>query len=168
MESHQRLLRPRPCRRSRRQSQLRPSSSLVSQVPTQFCSHHQPALAPVVQQTPQTQVQPTQVRQPTPDPPVAGPQPQPGSQQGTPGVQPVTGELRAPGPRQHPQPLTQPFVADPRCLSAFPNELVGFNSGIFYARISAVGAHGFLPPTVPYSRAFAPLRSASYKLAPGP
>ena len=92
--------------------------------------------------------------QPTPDPTVAGPQPQPGGQ---PGVQPVTGELRAPGPRQQPQPLTQPFVADPRCLSAFPNELVGFNSGIFYARISAVGAHGFLPPTVPYSRAFAPL-----------
>ena len=119
-----------------------------------------PALAPVVQRTQPTQVQPPQVTQPIPDPTVAGPQPQPGSQQGTPGVQPVTGELRAPGPRQQPQPLTQPFVVDHRCLSAFPNELVGFNSGIFYARISAVGAQGFLPPTVPYSRAFAPLSAA--------
>ena len=50
-----------------------------------------PALAPVVQRT-----QPTQVTQPAPVPTVAGPQPQPGGQQGTPGVQPVTGELRAP------------------------------------------------------------------------
>ena len=33
VESQQRLLRPRPCQRSPRQSQLRSSSSLVSQVP---------------------------------------------------------------------------------------------------------------------------------------
>ena len=44
VESQQRLLRPRPCQRSPRQSQLRSSSSLVSQVPRhpQSCSHRQP------------------------------------------------------------------------------------------------------------------------------
>ena len=35
-----------------------------------------------------------------------------------------------------PQPrlLTQRFVPDARCLSAFPSELVGYNSGIYFAR----------------------------------
>ena len=84
-------------------------------------------------------------------PPVPG-------QPGTRGVQPVAGQLRQPAPDlTQPQRLTQPFTVDARCLSAFPNELVGYHSGIYYAKVSAVGERGFLPPTVPYSRAFAPL-----------
>ena len=94
-----------------------------------------PALAPVLPQPQpqQTQVQPTQVTQPAADTPPDRPHRRQRGQPGTRDVQPVTGELRQP----QPQPLTQAFIADPRCLSAFPNELVGFNSGIFFARLTA-------------------------------
>ena len=97
-------------------------------------------------------MQQPQPNQPTPDPPVAQPKQPTGPQPGTRQVQPVTGSLRAPSAVMQPRPLTQPFTTDERCLSAFPNELVGFNSGIYFARSSAVGAHGFLPQTVAYSR----------------
>ena len=99
-----------------------------------------PALAPVLPQPQpqQTQVKPTQVTQPAADTPPDRPHRRQRGQPGTRDVQPVTPlELRQPGPSQQPQPLTQPFIADPRCLSAFPNELVGFNSGIFFARLTA-------------------------------
>ena len=124
-----------------------------------------PALAPVLQQPQpqQTQVQPTQVTQPAADTPTDRPHRRQRGQPGARDVQPVTGELRQPGPSQQPQPLTQPSIADPRCLSAFPKELVGFNSGIFFARLTAVGERGFLPPTVPYSRAFNPRLPASLR-----
>ena len=105
-------------------------------------------------------MQQPQPNQPTPDPPVAQPKQPTGPQPGTRQVQPVTGSLRAPSAVMQPRPLTQPFTTDERCLSAFPNELVGFNSGIYFARSSAVGAHGFLPQTVAYSRSFAPLSAA--------
>eukprot|EP00439_Symbiodinium_sp_Y106_P055184 s3435_g7.t1 len=121
-----------------------------------------PALAPVLQQPQpqQTQVQPTQVPQPATDTQADRPHRRQRGQPGTRDVRPVTGERRQPGPSQQPQPITQPPIADPRCLSAFPNELEGFNSGIFFARLTAVGDRGFLPPTVPYSRAFPPLSAA--------
>ena len=121
-----------------------------------------PALAPVLQQPQpqQTQVQPTQVPQPATDTQADRPHRRQCGQPGTRDVRPVTRKRRQPGPSQQPQPLTQPPIADPRCLSAFPNELVGFNSGIFFARLTAVGERGFLPPTVPYSRAFPPLSAA--------
>ena len=141
-----------------------PVKAMPTQVQTQVPPGQPAAKAPTVLTPPpdlsQTRPQPQQPQssQPTPDPPMAGSFPPAPGQPGTRGVQPVTGQLRQPAPDlTQPQRLTQPFTVDARCLSAFPNDLVGFHSGIYYARVSAVGQHGFLPPTVPYSRAFAPL-----------
>ena len=137
-----------------------PVKAMPTQVAQQQAHPGQPAAkAPTVLTPPPDLPQLTAQPQPQPQPsPMAGSFPPVQGQPGTRGVQPVTGQLRQPAPDlAQPQQLTQPFTVDARCLSAFPNELVGYHSGIYYAKVSAVGAHGFLPPTVPYSRAFAPL-----------
>ena len=42
-------------------------------------------------------------------------------------------------------------------LSAFPNQLVGYSHGIWYAKAEAVGKSSSLPQAPPYTGAFAPL-----------
>ena len=85
---------------------------------------------------PQPQQQPGQ---PAAQASTVGPPPALG-QPGTPG----TGAPRRPPPQQPPQARAkaQPFQPVPGMLAAFPNDLVGFSHGIWFARVSAVGKSG--------------------------
>ena len=81
---------------------------------------------------------------------------QPG-QPGTTGVGPVAGRLRQPPPQTRQPVLQRDFQPDQAALAAFPNSLVDYNAGLFFARYESVGDSGLLPDAWPYNAAFAPL-----------
>ena len=141
------------------QPKLQPPPQTQQPVPAVKSSPAQPGQAGTQPQVTQPQIpakhpgQPDAKASTVAPPPDLSQAPQPG----TTGVGPVLGHLRQPAPQPKQPVANRPFQPDQAALAAFPNSLVDYNAGLFFARYDSVGDAGLLPDAWPYNAAFAPL-----------